>query len=395
MRRLLQKAVYGLLGLAAAVLTMEAVMQLIERTPLWRVLPLSEISAYSSDPFTGYRHRSNAEGYWLKENRAPIRISSLGLRDRERPYAPSNAPRAIVVGDSVIEALQVEQPQTAVAIAEATISARIAGAEVVNLGLAGSTPPVEVARLQTLGSDLKPDLAVVFVSMAEFLNPVVNDDSMFTAYRADGDGEMRLSYRFRSTRGYKFRNSTGGTIFYWLLDHSAVARILNSRKNVGLFAELAQVQQASAAATPPGPSKCDGSQFNKVLTLWRDNDPKRPGAVLNAFIRDLAQIQSEQKFFVIIAARGIPFGCPATPKNRRRLADVMKARLAASNIQMVDFEGIIVDRVGQDGMRKLHGFEAALGRGHLNYRGNRIYGEILAETIESALAAHPSQRRRH
>jgi hypothetical protein len=28
----------------------------------------------------------------------------------------------------------------------------------------------------------------------------------------------------------------------------------------------------------------------------------------------------------------------------------------------------------------------------LNYHGNRIYGEILAETIESALANHPSRR---
>jgi hypothetical protein len=232
MRRLLKGLLFGLLGLVTAVLAMEAVIQLIERTPLWRVLPVSEISAYSSDPFTGYRHRANAEGYWLKENRAPIRISGLGLRDRERPYAPGNGPRTVVVGDSIIEALQVEQSQTAVAIAEATLNSRIARAEVINLGLAGSTPPVEVVRLQTLGIDLKPDLAIVFVSMTEFLDPVVMDDSMFTAYRADADGQMRLSYGFRSTRGYKFRNSTAGRIFYWLLDHSAVVRILNSRKNV-------------------------------------------------------------------------------------------------------------------------------------------------------------------
>ncbi|MBX9829327.1 MAG: hypothetical protein K2Y27_30605 [Xanthobacteraceae bacterium] len=369
-------------------------MQMIERTPLWRVLPVSEISAYSSDPFSGYRHRPNAEGYWLKENRAPIRISSLGLRDRERPYAPGDAPRTVVVGDSIIEALQVEQPKTAVAIAETIVSTRTPGAEVVNLGLAGSTPPVEVARLQTLGSDLKPALAVVFVSMTEFLSPVVTDDSMFTAYRADDSGEMRLSYRFRSTRGYEFRNSTSGTMFYWLLDRSAAARILNSRKNIGLFAELMQAQQAPAVASQ-APLHCDDVPYNNALMLWRDNEPSVPGAVLTAFIRDLAQTQSERKFPVIIAARGIPFGCPATPENRRRLANVMEARLGASNIQMVDFEGIIVDRLGRDEMRKLHGFETTLGRGHLNYRGNRIYGEVLAETIGTALVSHPLRRAQH
>jgi hypothetical protein len=385
----LKKLLFGFLGLMTAVLTMEAAVQMIERTPLWRVLPVSEISAYASDPFTGYRHRANAEGYWLKENRAPIRISSLGLRDSERPLVPGNGLRTVVVGDSIIEALQVEQSQTAVAIAEAILKSRIGGAEVVNLGLAGSTPPVEIARLQTLGSSLKPHLAIVFLSMTEFFGPAVNDDSMFTAYRPDDNGDMHLSYRFRSSRGYKFRNSTIGMIFYWLLDHSAVVRILNSRKNVGLFAEFVHVQDALATSSQQ--SGCDVSSFNSVLTLWRDNEPKTPGATLTALIRDLAQIQTERKFPIIIAARGIPFGCPSTSENRSRLVHVMKARLAASKIQMVDFEGIIVDRFGSDGMRELYGFEASLGRGHLNYHGNRVYGEILAGVIQSALASRPSR----
>jgi hypothetical protein len=395
MRKILKRVVYGLLGLAAAVLTMELVTQLIERTPLWRVLPVSEISAYSSDPFTGYRHRANAEGYWLKENRARIRISSLGLRDRERPASPGNARRTVVIGDSIIEALQVEQSQTAVAISETIVSSRIRDAEVVNLDLAGATPPVEVARLQTLGTNLKPDLAIVFVSMIEFLNRGVTDDSMFAAYRIDSDGEARLSYRFRSTAGYRFRNSTAGILFYWLLDHSAVVRIVNSRKNVGLFAEFAQAQQQTLMAPSQTLSSCDDTPFNNGLALWRDNEPKAAGAVLKAFIRDPSRIQAEGKFPIIVAARAIPFGCPSTPENRRSLADVMKARLAASNIQMVDFEGIVVDRFGQDGMYKLHGFETKLGRGHLNYHGNRVYGEILAGVIDSALASQPSQRVLH
>jgi hypothetical protein len=71
----------------------------------------------------------------------------------------------------------------------------------------------------------------------------------------------------------------------------------------------------------------------------------------------------------------------------------MQSRLAASNIQMVDFEGFVVDRFGQDGMRKLHGFEATLGRGHLNYRGNCVYGDILAGVIEFALASNLSRQR--
>jgi hypothetical protein len=166
----MQKVVYGLLGLAAGTATMEAVMQLIEWTPLWRVLPVSEISAYSI-PLQDTAIGPTPKATGSRRTEAPIRISNLGLRDRERPYVPGTAPRTVVVGDSIIEALQVEQSQTAVAIAEANISSRIAGAEVINLGLAGSTPPVEVARLQTVGSDLKPNLAIVFVSMGRSRAP--------------------------------------------------------------------------------------------------------------------------------------------------------------------------------------------------------------------------------
>src|SRR5215469_7822029 len=95
----------GIGGLLAATLVVEAALDLIEATPLWRVLPVAEIAPYGPDPDTGYRHRPNVSGIWLTENRAPVSISGLGLRDRERPLQRTDVPRAVVLGNSLIEAL--------------------------------------------------------------------------------------------------------------------------------------------------------------------------------------------------------------------------------------------------------------------------------------------------
>ena len=294
-------------GLLAATIVMEVAMTILESTPLWHVLPVSEIAAYAADPYTGYRHRALVQGYWLKENRTHVRISSLGLRDRERPRIPGDGPRVAVVGDSIIEAFQIDQSDTAVTVAEKLLDARYPGTEVVNLGLAGATPPVEIERLRSVGTELKADLAMIFVSALDFSQPGVMDDSSFPGYRPTQDGQMKLSFHFRESRGYKFRMSEGGRIFYWLLGHSAAARILNSRKNVGLFAEWPQARSRKPMNGPV--DQCDDSALG-TAALWRDGVPKIPDAVLTAFsIRDLAQIRSGARTFRLLSRRGIPFEC--------------------------------------------------------------------------------------
>jgi hypothetical protein len=44
-----------------------------------------------------------------------------------------------------------------------------------------------------------------------------------------------------------------------------------------------------------------------------------------------------------------------------------------------------VAAVGADHQAELYGFGANLGAGHLNAKGNRVYGEIFADVIGRAL----------
>ena len=110
MVRKVSRAVAAILaGLVLAVLGTEAFFRIIDATPLRWVLPLPQVALYGPDFDTGYRHRPNIGGMWLTEHRNFIRTSNLGLRDRDRPLAHGAGPRAVIVGNSIIEAVQVSE----------------------------------------------------------------------------------------------------------------------------------------------------------------------------------------------------------------------------------------------------------------------------------------------
>jgi hypothetical protein len=377
-----------LAGIVAATAAVDLLFVVISRTPLRWVLPVPPVALYGPDPDTGYRHRANVSGLWLTEHRSLITISNLGLRDRNRNVDHDGALRAVVIGDSFIEALQVDGSETAVAVAEQILSRDHPGTEVVNLGLAGARPAVEVARLQSEGRRLSANAAVVMLYVDNLLSPTTTDDSEFTGYRRDGSGEYRLSYGFRGSSGYRFRTSLAGRIYYWLLDHSQVARIINARKNSGVLADWSDAAAAPAQRTQPSWS-CASSLVDDQLALWRDGTPSEAHALATAFIRDLAAIRQSRDIPIIVAAWNIEARCPSLAAKRSALIEAMRARIERAGLQFLDLDQRIVEKVGPAGVAKLHGFGASFGTGHLNVEGNRVYGEIFADVLRPALFAQP------
>jgi hypothetical protein len=373
-----------LAGVIIATAAVELFFTVIGAAPLRWVLPVPPVALYGPDPDTGYRHRANVSGLWLTEHRALIRTSNLGLRDRDRSLDHPGTPRAVVIGDSYVEALQVDGSQTAVAVAEAILSRERPGAEVVNLGLAGARPAVEVARLGSEGRRLRADAALVMLYVDNFLSPLATDDSEFTGYRRDGSGEFHLSYGFRNSGGYRFRTSQAGRVYYWLLDHSLIARIINARKNVGLFAEWYEPAVARAQTAQSGFS-CASALVDDQLALWRDHKPAQANALADAFIRDLAAIRRSRDIPIFVAAWDIEARCPSLASKRSDLIEAIRARIEQAGLNFVDLDQRILEKVGPHGVVRLHGFGPNLGIGHLNVEGNRIYGEIFADVLRPAL----------
>jgi len=374
------------MGVIAATILAELWWQVLALTPLRWALPLPAAAFYGPDAFTGYRHRANASGMWLGEQRAFVRISGLGLRDRERDLAHGAGPRTVVVGNSFIEAFQVNLGETAVAVAEDIVSRHHPGAEVVNLGLSGANPAVEVARLETQGLALAPDLAVIVLQADDLTRRRPDNDSEFTAYRPDANQVYRLSYGFRQSRGYRFRSSAMGRAMYALLDHSQVARIVNDRRNAGILAEWPRPKPVELE--PIAGTDCRVEALDAHIALWIESTPAEGRAILDATIRDLVAISQRHQFPIIVATRAIEAGCPSLAAKRSGLVGAIRSQLAQAGLQFVDLDQLVAEKVGADGVAKLYGFGPSLGRGHLNVLGNRVYGEVLAEIIERALPGH-------
>jgi hypothetical protein len=370
-------------GLLLAMLVTELFFRLIDATPLRWVLPLPPVALYGPDFATGYRHRANVSGMWLTEHRNFIRTSNLGLRDRDRPLAHGAGPRAVIVGNSIIEAVQVAESQTSSAVAETILSRERPGAEAVNLGLSGAKPAVDVARLQSEGLALSPDLAIVILDVEDFTAPaLLVDDREFTGYRPDEQGVDHLSYGFRNTSGYRFRASHAGQIFYWLIDHSELARVVNARKNVGIFAELPALSPAHA---DEGFAPCSAAGFERYVALFVRGEPAGTRAVFDAFVRDLAAIQRDKHLPIIVATRTLDAACSQLVDKRATVVKAIRSKIEAAGLQYLDLDARVVAAVGAAHETELYGFGTNVGIGHLNVEGNRVLGEIFADVIARAL----------
>jgi hypothetical protein len=381
---LLRHILWGMAGLALGSLLVEGMLRLGEAGPWWRAVPLAEASFYGPDPVAGYAHRPDAEGVWLTEHRARQQVSPQGLLDR--PYGetpPSGTQRVAVLGDSVVEALQVERPQTFQRLAEGLLAPETGPAEVMNLGIAGATPAVIAARLETHALPYHPDAVVILLSMGDFRTGGTGFSSPITTYEEGSNGTVRRGIAFRDSRGYRFRTGPGGDVFYFLLDHLRLARAVNARVNAGIFNELT----VTKTTREPPSSECE--DLAPHFAVWRDGADTFAAQRVTAFVDDIAVQLRGKDIALVIAMQGLGEPCARTAMDRTKLQALVQRRFAEKlpGTRIMDWEAAIAQRLppGKT-LLDLRGFGAAQGRGHLNEDGHRTYAETLAAVLTPVLA---------
>jgi len=374
-----------LLGLLASVVVFEGYVRLVEATPLWRVLPVPEVSLFAPDAAAGYTHRAGASGIWTTENRAWIEINALGLRDRLGRTAEkgNGAERWIVAGDSMVESVQVPLEATFAFLAEeALTSARGAPVEVINMGLSGATPAVVAERVRTRGAALSPDGVIVMISAADLEKSTPDEASAFAGFVSDGKGGATVSHAFRETRGYQFRTSFAGEAFYWLLDHSRVALVFNDRKNQGLFAELVVAQAAPKRGGSVVSHDCQSERIAKLLQAFSTTGEGFGPARVSALLGSLQEASEVGGFRAVLALRDLP-DCTSQPGKAATLRAQVAARVRGFGLRFVDMTKLVRKNLPEGTeMPALHGFKARIGGGHLNETGHRVYAEALEEIIQ-------------
>ena len=217
---------YGIAGGACACLIVEFLLQLVEHTALWRVLPVVERELGWPDPAIGYALRPSLEIINVRENRMRVRTNQLGFRDRERSLEkPANTERIIVTGDSFTEALQVTQKETFTQLAEERLNTDRRGGrvEVLNFGMSGAHPIQQLLMLKNRALDFAPDAVIMVISPHQFQASAMTDDSIRPAYVKTGEG-FTFGYAFRTRLSQRYRDTQLGRAFFFLMDHLCGSR---------------------------------------------------------------------------------------------------------------------------------------------------------------------------
>ncbi|MFN3399393.1 MAG: SGNH/GDSL hydrolase family protein [Ferrovibrio sp.] len=364
-------------GFLLATLAVELTLRLTAATPLWRVLPVVEVSLYGPDPRTGYSHRPGASGIWRTENRAEVTINYQGFRGAELPEPKSAGElRIAVVGDSMVEALQVDAAQMLTAVLERQLKAAGRDVRVANFGLAGATPAVQRERVATHVVARQPDVVVLMPNLDAFFGPKAADDSAFPAWVPTADGEVALRHAFRDSAGYRFRNSTMGQLYYTLLDQLQIAGLLNNRKNAGF---LPPSHAAPASVAPVDPCLA-------MAAYWRRLEDPVGWRRVAAYLNDMAVLGHEHGFRPVVALRSVAANpsCSAVVQSLRDAAwRQIAAQAAAAQIPLHDMDTLVAAHLAPDeSVSRLHGFHHRLGRGHLNPRGHEVYAAVLTGILQ-------------
>jgi hypothetical protein len=116
-------------------------------------------------PIYGFFHIPGYEG-WQRSSEylTSVHFNGIGLRDPRETYPkPPNTFRILLLGDSFMEAVQVEQQETTASVLEARLRAARPdlNVEVINAGVAGWGTGIEWLYLDHEGYKFQPDLVLV------------------------------------------------------------------------------------------------------------------------------------------------------------------------------------------------------------------------------------------
>jgi len=323
------------------------------------------------DRVIGWRFTPDRDYWFFKENDHAItgRINSHGWRDRERDAVPAQGKyRVAVIGDSFVEAFQVELDSTFAAIAERELNADGAGSvEVMNFGRSGFTQTEEYLLLDPEVFSFEPDAVVfVFVPANDIADVSPRTASNTTRpFPISRDGEITFDFGFRDSRAFRSRVRIN-----WLKQHSALVSLVAERYNA-----------ARRAAPAPGES---GDTLVRHLSLWtaRPDSLYRENLELCRRLTAMAAQACER--------RGVDFllvGLSLAYTDEQ----IASCRALDSTF---DPDGMDRDleewaREGGYDYRGLQGpFRADFERygkplywAHWNYRGHRVVSEVLSDWI--------------
>lgn len=381
--RLLRWSAGLLAGLVLAAMIFEVALRAMEASPWWRVLPAVHAQFDGPDPELGYAHRRNVSGLWIRENRAFVSMNAQGLRDRSRSQLPApGVLRIAVAGDSITEAMQVDESDLFTLRAERKLADRGERVEVLNFGSSGALPLQQLLFLVDRGLPMGIDAAVFMFAASDFLNSLMRNDRFLPAYVDDSSGNLVIGRSYRSRSSHRLADRWAGRAFFWVVDHSRVANALYIRAKTGFLSG-----ESIKAARPSGNESCKELRESALeqQRLWIEGEPQWAARRVDRFLADVSVLLKGKPAIFMLWGFGLPErACTEATELRTRVVAQARKKIEAAGISFVDVDMATLGKMGDEsGFQKLGGFGARLGYGHLNPWGHEIYAQVLTDAITS------------
>lgn len=346
----------------------------------------AHVSWTENDPLLGWR-TSPGMPYWFhKENDHPIqgRINRYGWRDVEWTQdKPAGLFRIAVLGDSFVEAYQVELEATSLRLAQERLT-RETGVpvELMNFGRAGFSQSEELLVLENEVTRFSPDLVLLFFLPENDIGDIAREtarDLRRPFFVPDAQGTLTLDTSFKNTGEYQLR-----ALLQSLKRHSALLSLLGQRLNLFQYQRFmaSRRRMEQQAGDPPesltdSASLCTDSPEERYARNYRLN---------KILIRRMADFCRQ---------RGIGFMLVIL--NSRAYQPEVEAELRAVDATFDPFFfdddlGRFADELDVPSLGLQRVFREAYLRegvpllwGHWNYDGHRVAADALADALKPVI----------
>lgn len=348
-----------------------------------RILGVAHPIMTRIDPDLGFALRPGASWYQNDEGEAMIRINAAGFRDRDHDLAkPEGVARVAVLGDSFVEARQVEENERFTAVL-----AEKCGADVLNFGVSGYGTGQEYTQLKRDVLAYSPDVVLLtFFPGNDIMNnsAALTNNPQIPFYTMSG-GELRLDTSFRDTAFYRSQQKPFNQFLMSAINRSRVLQLLNKARSS--WGKPAPKPQGSSLAKEIGELGLDYT----ALVPPSDAAWTEAWNLTDALIEAAA---AEAK------ARGAEFAVAVIGAGLELNPDAAVRSQAQAQLGIEDFGypyrrlKEIGDRLGFpviDTTEEMRGYAEANAfafdahpngtSGHWNETGHRIAGEIIARTL--------------
>ncbi|MGB2752738.1 MAG: SGNH/GDSL hydrolase family protein [Pyrinomonadaceae bacterium] len=367
-----------------------------------RVAGYSSPEFYAADESRGYALIPGMKGMYSKEGRSFVVINGDGFRDVEHSIEkPPGTIRIAVIGDSYVEAFQVEQSESFTNFVRDEIT-KCGGAggkqvEMLNFGVSGYSTAQELITIREKVWKYSPDIVMLVMTT----NNDITDNSPYFKklpipyFTADGV----LDEGFRHDKVFLARNSAMSRLGIWLKNHirtvQAVGAISTSIKYKYQAwknkkpATEGQPAEPSAAATAPA---ADIGVDNQIYRIPSDDNWKNAWSVTEAIILEMKREVADKgvKFVVVTASNGVQvlpdvshrtayakyIGVDDLLYPDRRIAEFCTSK----SIPVITLAPLLGDYSARENVF-LHGFEGNIGYGHWNQRGHKVAGETIGKKL--------------